>query len=77
VRILEILSREKLFDRQECDALTQAYLAYRSAAHQLSLQQQPDIVPAGSFVAARIAVNTKWQQLFAPYVSDTKKNEEE
>ena len=49
VRILETLGREGLFERQECEALTQAYLAYRSAAHQLSLQQHPDIAPAGSF----------------------------
>ena len=46
VRILETLGREGLFEQQECEALTEAYLAYRSAAHQLSLQQQPGIVPA-------------------------------
>jgi glutamate-ammonia-ligase adenylyltransferase len=70
VRILETLGREGLFERQECEALTQAYLAYRSAAHQLSLQQQPDVLPAGSFVAERAAVSAKWQQLFAPYLTD-------
>jgi len=72
VRILETLGREGLFERQDCEALTQAYLAYRCAAHQLSLQQQPGIAPAGSFVAARAAVNAKWQQLFGPYVIDTR-----
>jgi glutamate-ammonia-ligase adenylyltransferase len=71
VRILETLGREGLFERQECEALTQAYLAYRSAAHQLSLQQQPGIAPAGSFVQERATVNAKWQQLFAPYINDT------
>ena len=71
VRILETLGREGLFERQECEALTQAYLAYRSAAHQLSLQQQPGVVPAGSFVESRAAVAAKWQQLFAPYINDT------
>jgi glutamate-ammonia-ligase adenylyltransferase len=70
VRILETLGREGLFAQRECDALTQAYLAYRSAAHQLSLQQQPGIVPEGGFVAAREAVRTKWQQLFAPVIND-------
>lgn len=70
VRILEALGREGLFERQECDALTQAYLAYRSAAHQLSLQQQPGTVPQGRFVQERAAVNGKWQQLFAPYIID-------
>jgi glutamate-ammonia-ligase adenylyltransferase len=70
VRILETLGREGLFERQECEALTQAYLAYRSAAHQLSLQQQPDVLPAGSFAAERAAVSAKWRQLFAPYLTD-------
>ena len=67
VRILETLGRKGLFEQQECDALTQAYLAYRSAAHQLSLQQQPGVVPAGRFDAERAVVTAKWQQLFAQY----------
>jgi len=71
VRILETLGRAALFERQECEALTQAYLAYRSAAHQLSLQQQPGIVPAGTFMAERAAVSAKWRQLFGPYITDT------
>ena len=70
VRILDTLGREGLFEQQECDALTQAYLAYRSAAHQLSLQQQPGTAPQGSFVEARAAVSKKWRQLFAPYFTD-------
>ena len=65
VRILQTLSREGFFEQSECEALTQAYLAYRSAAHQLSLQQQSGVVPADSFVDARAAVTAKWQQLFA------------
>ncbi len=71
VRILETLGREGLFERQDCEGLTHAYLAYRSAAHQLSLQQQPGIAPAGSFVAERAVVSARWQQLFGPYVVDT------
>jgi len=70
VRILETLGREGLFEQQECDALTGAYLAYRSAAHQLSLQQQPGIVTADSFADSRAAVIAKWRQLFAPYMND-------
>jgi len=70
VRILETLGREGLFEQQECDALTGAYLAYRSAAHQLSLQQQPGVLPADRFGDARAAVNAKWRQLFAPYTND-------
>jgi glutamate-ammonia-ligase adenylyltransferase len=71
VRILETLGEEGLFEREECEALTEAYLAYRSAAHQLSLQQHESIAPADSFVEARAAVNAKWQQLFAPYLNET------
>ncbi|MEZ7990430.1 MAG: bifunctional [glutamate--ammonia ligase]-adenylyl-L-tyrosine phosphorylase/[glutamate--ammonia-ligase] adenylyltransferase [Halioglobus sp.] len=71
VRILEALGQEGLFEQQECEALTQAYLIYRSAAHQLSLQQQPGTAPEGSFVQERAAVRAKWQQLFAPYIDET------
>jgi len=65
VRILEALGRKGLFEQPVCEALTQAYLAYRSAAHQLSLQQQPDVVPAAEFADARAAVSQQWQALFA------------
>ncbi len=65
VRILETLGREGLFEQQKCEALTEAYLAYRSAAHQLSLQQQPGIVPAERFADMRAAVADAWQALFA------------
>ena len=67
VRILETLGDEGLFETQECRQLTEAYLAYRSAAHQLSLQQQEGIVDAGRFQDLRKVVEAKWQQLFAPY----------
>ena len=65
VRILETLGREGLFAQSECDALTEAYLAYRSAVHQLSLQQQPGVVPGSEYRQHREAVTAKWQQLFA------------
>ncbi|MFT6276725.1 MAG: glutamate-ammonia-ligase adenylyltransferase, partial [Halioglobus sp.] len=64
VRILEVLGREGLFEQHECDALAQAYLAYRAAAHQLALQQQADSVPVERFAESKIAVETKWRQLF-------------
>ena len=76
VRILETLGREGLFEPKECEALTEAYLAYRSAAHQLSLQQLPGVAPADSFAEARAAVSAKWQQLFQAF-SDQKSNEGE
>ena len=69
VRILETLGRAGLFEQHECETLTQAYLAYRSAAHQLSLQQQPGTAPAGTFAQERAAVRAKWRQLFGPYIT--------
>ncbi|MEH6580572.1 MAG: bifunctional [glutamate--ammonia ligase]-adenylyl-L-tyrosine phosphorylase/[glutamate--ammonia-ligase] adenylyltransferase [Halioglobus sp.] len=64
VRILETLGREGLFEQHVCDTLTEAYLAYRSAAHQLSLQQLPGIVAADRFADLRASVEVAWQQLF-------------
>ena len=61
------LGDEGLFELEECRQLTEAYLAYRSAAHQLSLQQQEGIVDAGRFQDLRKVVEAKWRQLFAPY----------
>ena len=66
IRILETLGREGLFAQEKCDSLTEAYIAYRSAAHQLSLQHQAGIVPAAQFVDLRAAVTAAWQTLFAP-----------
>jgi glutamate-ammonia-ligase adenylyltransferase len=63
VRILETLGREGLFEQQVCDTLTDAYLAFRSAAHQLSLQQQPGVVAADRYVQSRRAVEAAWQNL--------------
>lgn len=75
VRILQTLGREGFFKQPESQALTQAYLAYRSAAHQLSLQQS-GVVPADQFVAERNAVTAKWQQLFGHLAtSNTTENE--
>ena len=65
VRILETLAQEGLFDPQLCNVLTQAYIAYRSAAHQLSLQQQPDVVDAQEYAEYRSAVRSAWDMLFA------------
>ncbi|MBT4520220.1 MAG: bifunctional [glutamate--ammonia ligase]-adenylyl-L-tyrosine phosphorylase/[glutamate--ammonia-ligase] adenylyltransferase, partial [Halieaceae bacterium] len=71
VRILETLSQQGLFEQRESEVLTEAYLAYRSAAHQLSLQQQPDVAPLDRFADFRVAVTAKWQHLFGPEKTDT------
>lgn len=64
IRILETLSREGLFSSRDSDGLVEAYKSYRSAAHQLALQQQPDVVDAAQFESQREAVLARWQDLF-------------
>ncbi|RLQ22125.1 bifunctional [glutamate--ammonia ligase]-adenylyl-L-tyrosine phosphorylase/[glutamate--ammonia-ligase] adenylyltransferase [Seongchinamella sediminis] len=63
VRILEVLGNEGLLAEDEAAALTQAYLDYRGAAHQLALQQLPGEVPAELFASDRARVSAQWQAL--------------
>ena len=63
VRILEALHQTGFFTAAESDVLREAYLAYRSAVHQLSLQQQPGEVGAERFQQERAAVTAKWNEL--------------
>ncbi len=63
IRILETLSRHELFTEQRSRALTEAYIRYRSAAHQLALQQLPDAVDAAGFETERGVVRACWQAL--------------
>lgn len=71
IRILETLAQTGLFEQRESQALIDAYLAFRSAAHQLALQQQPGTVPAGDYGELSTAVSTLWQRLFAAYDDDS------
>ncbi len=68
VRILETLAREQLLPGADCRALTEAYLDYRSAAHQLALQQQPGTVEPERFSQHREAVRAIWRRLFGPWL---------
>jgi glutamate-ammonia-ligase adenylyltransferase len=77
VRILETLGEAGLFEPEECIALTEAYIAYRSAAHQLSLQQQPAVVPVERCADLREAVSAKWHQLFASCLTPLTTDEQE
>jgi len=63
IRILETLAKVELFSIQQSQSLIEAYIAYRSAAHQLALQQQPGAVADSEFAAERAAVTAKWAQL--------------
>ena len=63
IRILEALKKEGLFSIIDAEALTKAYQAYRTSAHRLSLQQQPNQVPMAQFEQHRQAVLAIWQRL--------------
>ena len=63
IRILETLSRQGLFPDSESQGLIEAYKRYRIAAHELALQQQPDVVEAARFAAERETVQARWQAL--------------
>jgi len=40
IRLLETLAAQTVLDQAQCDALKQAYIAYRSLAHRRALQNQ-------------------------------------
>jgi glutamate-ammonia-ligase adenylyltransferase len=64
IRILEALGEEGLFTMAECESLTEAYISYRSRAHQMALLQHEAVVEAADLVDQVTAVINKWTQLF-------------
>lgn len=64
IRILETLLQQSILDEAQATSLKDAYINYRSVAHQLSLQEQPDTVEAARFAQQRAAVIDCWQWLF-------------
>ena len=63
IRILETLQQEGLFTVQDSQSLIAAYIALRSVAHQLSLQQQEGVIDDDQLVSEREAVQAKWKKL--------------
>ncbi len=64
IRILETLSGSGLLTQSESKALIEAYLAFRSVAHQLALQQLPGRVAGNDYREQRASVKAVWQRLF-------------
>jgi glutamate-ammonia-ligase adenylyltransferase len=64
IRILESLGEQGLVPRAVCAALTQAYIAFRSASHQLALEQAEGIVDAEVYRQHIEAVQAQWRRLF-------------
>jgi glutamate-ammonia-ligase adenylyltransferase len=63
IRILEALSESGLMASGDARLLTEAYKAYRTVVHRLTLQQQDEIVPAAGFQPLRDGVARVWDAL--------------
>lgn len=63
IRILETLGEEGVFTLEESAALTQAYIVYRSRAHEMALQQLDAVVESAELVDDIAAVRRKWTEL--------------
>ena len=62
VRLLDTLAKTAVLDAQTADFLQSAYLAYRSAAHRLSLQNKPAMVFENKFDDMRKKTIEIWQR---------------
>ena len=63
VRILETLKKTHIITDQVAHILKVAYLTFRSAVHQLSLQEKPALVPEKSFRGMRKIVIRIWNDV--------------
>ena len=61
IRQLESLGSAALVDHGVIDELVDAYRRFRQAAHRLSLEEQPPVVPAAPFADQRQTVTRIWQ----------------
>ena len=63
--LLEALAELGLWTTRDVAGITKAYMAYRTAAHHLSLQGQKPMADASCFNDERNHVKKMWQRLFA------------
>jgi glutamate-ammonia-ligase adenylyltransferase len=63
IRHLESVGSAALVDHRVIDRLVDAYRAYRSAAHHLSLEQRPAVAGEGEFAAMRAGVAAVWDRV--------------
>ena len=64
VRLIQSLSETGVLDEYTAHLLKHAYLIYRAAAHQLSLQEKPSKVPREKFSHLQQRVIEIWQSIF-------------
>jgi glutamate-ammonia-ligase adenylyltransferase len=63
VRILETLKETRIIKDQVAHILKVAYLTYRSAVHQFSLQEKPAKTPENKFLGMRESVKQIWKDI--------------
>jgi glutamate-ammonia-ligase adenylyltransferase len=64
VRLIQTLIETEVLDEYTAHLLKHAYLIYRAAAHQLSLQEKPARVPHKKFYRLQQRVEEIWQNIF-------------
>jgi glutamate-ammonia-ligase adenylyltransferase len=62
IRQLESVASAALVPQETVDILTNAYRAYRTHSHHLSLEARAPIVPDAEFAAERAAVTRIWNE---------------
>ncbi len=63
IRILESFTNSNLLEAQEVDQLTEAYKAFRTAGHRLTLQQRASVLDGEQLAEERAHVSALWQRL--------------
>jgi glutamate-ammonia-ligase adenylyltransferase len=71
VRLLEAMANTEVMSEHQAQKLIDAYKIFRSAAHELQLQNQPAEVLLSEFTEQREAVGLCWQS----FLSDHKKED--
>jgi glutamate-ammonia-ligase adenylyltransferase len=64
VRLIQTLIETGVMNEYTAHVLKHAYLIYRAAAHQLSLQEKPALVPRDKFARLQKSVEEIWQSIF-------------
>jgi glutamate-ammonia-ligase adenylyltransferase len=64
VRLIQALIETGVMNEYTAHVLKHAYLIYRAAAHQLSLQEKPAKVPQNKFNRLQKRVEEIWQSIF-------------
>ena len=77
VRIFETLATLGIWSEQSCQELTDAYLRFRAATHQLALAKEDLLVEDALWHDTRSIVQAQWQQLMGVISSQSLKSAED